>query len=97
MLMGSAGELPASITSKPTVETSITPLMPPKEDQSDAPRLPVGMANLGNTCYMNSALQLLFTIPEIRLFIQRYFSFVLCPLFCLSELQYNQLTQCHKS
>ncbi|KAH9281459.1 Ubiquitin carboxyl-terminal hydrolase 14 [Echinococcus granulosus] len=71
MLMGSAEELPASITSKPVVEGLITPLMPPKADHSDVPRLPIGMANLGNTCYMNSALQLLFTIPEIRLFIQR--------------------------
>ncbi|VDM33200.1 unnamed protein product [Hydatigera taeniaeformis] len=71
MLMGSAEELPVSITSKPVIEGLVTPLLPPKSDQSDAPRVPIGMANLGNTCYMNSALQLLFTIPEIRLFIQR--------------------------
>lgn len=37
-----------------------------KEEDAAAVSLPAGLANLGNTCYMNSTLQCLRTVPELR-------------------------------
>ncbi|GMH42686.1 hypothetical protein BSKO_10605 [Bryopsis sp. KO-2023] len=35
-------------------------------DKKRNPGQPVGIFNLGNTCYMSSALQLLFSVPQVR-------------------------------
>lgn len=39
---------------------------------------PLGLKNLGNTCYFNAVLQCIRTIQELRESIIRFFKFELC-------------------
>ena len=60
-LMGTAETLV-----KPAVETKFLEDLAEDEAAASGLVLPAGIANLGNTCYMNSTLQCLRAVPELR-------------------------------
>ncbi|KAJ9092675.1 hypothetical protein QFC21_006740 [Naganishia friedmannii] len=65
-VIGTAGPLP-SAPSKPIVFLEDMP-----ESQLAAIRPPLGLQNLGNTCYMNASLQAIRTIPELDPALREY-------------------------
>ncbi|XP_039277748.1 ubiquitin carboxyl-terminal hydrolase 14 [Nilaparvata lugens] len=67
LLMGSKEDIPA----EPSVKTVFVEDMNTEEIAS-AMDLPAGLANLGNTCYLNATVQCLKTVPELRQALQRF-------------------------
>lgn len=67
MLMGTAEKL----AEPPAEPTKFVEDMPDVADVTDM-QYPAGLRNLGNTCYLNSGLQVLRSIPEVGHALQRY-------------------------
>jgi len=68
MLMGTADVLAAP----PEKATVFAEDLPPDEVAKAEATNPAGLANLGNTCYLNSSLQVMRAIPEISLSLNKF-------------------------
>mmetsp|Transcript_19421 Transcript_19421/g.28118 ORF Transcript_19421/g.28118 Transcript_19421/m.28118 type:complete len:576 (+) Transcript_19421:64-1791(+) len=66
LLMGSATKLVA-----PKTKTVFIEDLPPEEVAKHAPE-PAGLVNLGNTCYLNSVVQCMRSIPQLRSGLRAY-------------------------
>ena len=50
-----------------------------------------GMKNLGNSCYLNSVMQVLFTVPDFQTKSVPYIHFVNASIFMITAVEVNTL------